>query len=291
MDWSKVLTDSEGDYMLGVLDALQSHPWADALLQKIRRHGGITFANKPLLFEARIANAIRASDISFAEYEHRAGVGDSSVDFRLYTTPDWLIEVVSIGRSSALEDATFTVGPFCRTTLSSPNSSQTLNERKQTEEGESLLVVQKIGDKVHDRDSPIKFPVPSLGQHHAIIVDMRNYLDGGDIADWRQIAYGAGAVAIEYRKYWLDKNNRRIPLHGVWHPRNQMRFSRTARERLHAIIFVSEENYEDGEIQTSSCVVFNPFLFSSRIEACSAMRSVGFLSEKLSWISYDKFHS
>ena len=108
--------------------SLQSTPWAIALLQKIERHGGITYANKPLLFEARIANAIRASGVDSVEYEHRAGVGDSSVDFRLLTTPNWLIEVVSIERSSALEDATIISGPYEGTRLSSPNSSQTLND-------------------------------------------------------------------------------------------------------------------------------------------------------------------
>lgn len=274
MDWSEVLTDSEGNYMLGVLDVLQSTPWAIALLQKIERHGGITYANKPLLFEARIANAIRASGVDSVEYEHRAGVGDSSVDFRLLTTPNWLIEVVTIERSSALEDATIISGPYEGTRLSSPNSSQTLNERTQSEEGEALLVVQKIGEKVHNAKSPIKFPVPSSEQYHAVVVDMRGHLlDGGDIIDWRQIAYGGEAVREEDQKYWLDRHDRRIPLHGVWHPKNRMRFAETARERLHAIMFVAEKNYEDGEIPTSSWIAHNPYLFPNAVAARTAMSS------------------
>ena len=287
--WSEVLTDSEGNHMLDILSVLKSTPWANALLQKIERHGGITYANKPLLFEARIANEIRASGVSSVEYEYHAGVGESTVDFRLHTTPDWLIEVVSIGRSCALEKATFTAGPYCETRLSSPNSSQTLDKRKQSEEGEALLVVQKIGEKILDVKSQIKFPAPSTGQYHAIVVDMRGHLDGGDIIDWRQISYGADAVHADYRKYWLDKDNRRIPLYGVWHPKNQMRFSKTARERLHAIMFVAEENYEDREIQRSSRVAFNPFLFPNMVAARSALRSFWCLSKKFSWFARDGF--
>jgi hypothetical protein len=67
------------------------------------------------------------------------------------------------------------------------------------------------------------------------------HLGGGDTGDWMQIAFGADAVPPELRKHWLDKNGQSIPLRGVWHPENTMRFAATARERLNAIMFIAEK--------------------------------------------------
>ena len=74
-----------------------------------------------------------------------------------------------------------------------------MEERRQSEEGESLLAIQKIGEKVHDGKAAIKFPVLVPDQYHVVIVDMRGHLGGGDIEDWKQIAYGAEHVAPQYR--------------------------------------------------------------------------------------------
>jgi hypothetical protein len=132
---------------------------------------------------------------------------------------------------------------------------------------ESLLVVQKIGEKVHDDTAPIKFPVPVPDQYHVVIVDMRGHLGGGDIEDWKQIAYGTEHVASQYQEYWLDKEDRRIPLPGVWHPENRMRFAATARERLHAIIFVAEKKYSDDAFSNGAWIACNPHLFPNEATA------------------------
>ena len=80
--------------------------------------------------------------------------------------------------------------------------------------------------------------------------------------DWKQIAYGAEYVPIEYRKHWLDKNNQQIPLRGVWHPDNRMRFAATACERLHAIMFVAEDCYVNGGLSKGAWIACNPHLFA-----------------------------
>jgi hypothetical protein len=97
--------------------------------------------------------------------------------------------------------------PFTVSRLSSTRSDKSLEERKQSEEGEGLLVLQKIGEKVHDGRRPIKFPEPRPNTFGAIVVDMRGHFGGGDIEDWKQIAFWAEVVPPELRKYWLDKND------------------------------------------------------------------------------------
>jgi hypothetical protein len=275
MDWSEILTESEAEYMQGVLARLRPIPWAAPLVASIDLQGGLTYSNKPLLFEARVANALHLAGVKPIEYEYLTGVGDSTVDFRFETAQTvWLAEVVSIGRSEAVEAATVEagtveLGKLYRTALSSPRPSGTPEERRQSEEGESLLVIQKIGEKVFDKKKPIKFPIPLPGQYHVVIVDMRVHLGGGDIADWKQIAFGAEIVAPEHRKVWLTDDNRAIPVQGVWHPENPMRFAATARERLHAIIFVAEEHYRDGALPEVAWVACNPHLFPDNA-ACRA---------------------
>ena len=260
--------------MQDLLVRLRSTPWAGQLLTRIDQQGGITYANKPLLFEARVGHALDLAGANPVEYEYSAGVGDSTVDFRFATRKVWLAEVVSIGRSKAVEAATFHSGPFYGTSLSSPHPSKSTDERRQSEEGESLLVIQKIGEKVYDgkAKTPIKFPEPIADQYHVVIVDMRGHMLGaGDIADWMQIAYGAETVAPELRKTWLSDDNETIPLRDVWHPENTLRFAATARERLHAIMFVAEKNYRDGALPEGAWVACNPHLFHDETTASAVL--------------------
>ena len=53
----------------------------------------IAYENQPLLFEARVARELHLSDLTDVQYEFQAGVGESTVDFRLRRTQVWLIEV------------------------------------------------------------------------------------------------------------------------------------------------------------------------------------------------------
>jgi hypothetical protein len=279
MDWSEILTESEGRYMQDVLVKLRKVSWAAPLLTAIESQGGITHDNKPLLFEARVANVLAKLCLADVEYEFPTNVNGSKVDFRLGTHPRWLVEVVSIGRSKHKEAATVSDGVMFGTVLSSPRICDTYDERKRSEEHESLLVVQKIGEKLQDKKGPIKFPVIVPDQYHAIIVDMRGHLGGGDIEDWKQIAYGTETVAPEFRKAWLTNDDKVVPFMGVWHPRNSMRFAATARDRLHAIIFVAEEHYSDNAFLDNAWVAGNPHLFSDEAAAAAAISTLPLWSE------------
>jgi hypothetical protein len=270
VDWSEILTQGEAEFMQGALCDLQGVPWAVPLVREIANRGGLTFENKPLLFEARVAYMLHTLGVTDVDYEFAAGVGDSTVDFRFGRNPEYLVEVVSIGRSAALERATFHSGSFFGSLLSSPRRDQPDPERQQSEEGESLLAVQKIGEKVHDGRTPIKFPSPQADRYHVVLVDMRAHLGGGDIYDWRQIALGAEAGPLQYSKRWLDKHNQPIPLRGVWHPQNSMRFSQTARERLHAILFIAEKRYAARALTEGGWIACNPHLFAGEDDAKAA---------------------
>jgi hypothetical protein len=274
MDWSEILTESEAKYMQQTaLPRLASVQWAAPLLASIKSSGGLTYGNKPLLFEARVASDLVFCGISPVKYEFRAGVGDTTVDFRVGSNPEWLAEVVSIGRSEAVEAATHRCGQFYGMSLTSPRADQSAQEQKQSEEREGLLAVQKIGAKVHDGTVPVKFPPPINGRYHMVIVDMRGHLGGGDVFDWTQIAFSSHSVRDEYRKFWIDKDGKKVPFLGVWHPDNPMRFAPTARERLHAIMFVAEDKYEDGGVRAQSWTACNPNLFKDKAEAEAALKN------------------
>jgi hypothetical protein len=273
LDWSEILTDSEAEFMQSrVFPHLATLPWARSLVDEVQRRGGLTYDNKPMLFEARVAYALARAGANPISYEHPTGVGCTTVDFRIGATPTWLVEVVSIQRSDAAKAATTTSGPFTVSRLSSPQSSQPEEERRQSEEGESLLVVQKIGEKVHDGSNPIKFPTPQADSFHMLIVDMRGHFGGGDIHDWKQIAFSAEAAPVELRKYWL-RNNEPIPMQGVWSEGNPMRFAPTARERLHAIMFVAEETYADDLLTKGAWIACNPHLFRAEAAARAALQT------------------
>ena len=55
----------------------------------------------PLLFEVRFAFELHRCGVA-ADYEHVAGVGASSVEFRIKGPQEWLIELLSIRESQAL---------------------------------------------------------------------------------------------------------------------------------------------------------------------------------------------
>src|SRR5712692_1244714 len=88
---------------------LSTVSWASPLLARLSRAGGITNENMPLMFEVRFAQELHRAGVT-AEYEFHAGVGDSSVEFRLDTTPTWLIELVSVRASDAAKRAIRQVG-------------------------------------------------------------------------------------------------------------------------------------------------------------------------------------
>jgi len=252
------------------LAALSATPWARPLIARLENSGGIKAENMPLMFEVRFAHELlRASVV--AEYEFRAGVGDSTVEFRLQTTPPWLIELVSIRTSGAAKRATRKVGLIYEQLL-----RPTPVDPGRSEEGEMITAEQKIGEKVFSEGKPTKFP-PLDGSLRLILTDIRGYLDqGGDNTDYAQMAYGAAGVPRERAwtvRYWATKPGYLRPIHGLFEEGNPLKAARYVQERIHFLGFVREHDFTEGEIRRAGFYLANWHLFPTQEEAESAFRT------------------
>ena len=202
-DW---LSEKEGIYVTQILDELRKFSWASELLKRIQERGGVVPSNKPLLFEARFAYELSRTN-SKIQYEYPAGVGDSTIEFKISNSKDWLIELVSICESDGLKLATQTSENSFSTLLTSNNlkkldseSSVPIERQKQSTEAEMITAQHKIGEKVFSHGNPIKFPMPDKAIH-GILIDMRGYIGcGGDRVDYRQIAYGPNGVPTDVKE-------------------------------------------------------------------------------------------
>ena len=162
--WADTLKGAETKYNHEAFQALQGEQWAAPLLRKIEQNGGILSAPMPLRLEIRIAYAFQQNGIE-PQYKFAASSGTKSVDFHVHGSPEWLIEVVSLRESDAIKDATLRDGLLTSVILSSLSA-----DPKQSEEGEVVRAMEHIADKAE------KFPIPSPGAFHVILVDMRGYV-------------------------------------------------------------------------------------------------------------------
>jgi hypothetical protein len=249
--WTDTVTQSEIEYSDRAFRCLQGVAWAGPLLRKIEQHGGVASAPIPLLLEARIAYAFHQNGQN-PEYEFRTGVGTKTVDFRVQGSPGWLLEVVSLMESEAVRDATQRDESFTSVVLTSLST-----DPRQSEEGEVVRAAERIADKAE------KFPTPSQGTFHAILVDMRGYGIGmADRDDYREIAYGATAVREECQHYWDGH-----PVVGLFDPRNTRNSAQLVQSRVHYLGFLKEKRYCEGEIQRAGYYLPNPKFFSTNKEA------------------------
>src|SRR5580700_4911994 len=127
--WTDSLRNAEAEFTSRCIEALGEVTWAHPLLRRLREAGGVTARNKPLLFEIRVAYEIHRAGRT-ATYEFATGVGDSTVDFCVSGSPEWLIESVSISESNAVKTATLDDGQISHVTLTSA-----LGDSKSSEEG------------------------------------------------------------------------------------------------------------------------------------------------------------
>ena len=263
--WSDVLTTREAEYTGRAIESLRQLEWARPLIHRVEEAGGLVPEAMPLLFEARFAYELHQAGIA-PQYEYRAGVGGSTVEFRISGSRDWLIELVSIRASDAAKAAIRRTGLVYQQMLSTDAP-----DRSQSEEAEMITAQQKIGEKVFADGQPTKFPPPDGSAIHAIMVDMRGYLDeGGDVFDYRQIAFGAAGIPPSHRElvhYWEPEPGRRIPIAGLFEESCPLRASQLIRERIHFIGFVRELMYTEGEIQNTAYYPANPHLLNSEPEA------------------------
>jgi hypothetical protein len=178
--------------------------------------------------------------------------------------PEWLIETVSAQESNAVKAATTEHGPLSQVTLASSHS-----DSKSSEEGELLLLEQKIGEKVWHSGAPTKFPIPQ-GALHLILVDTRGFnLGVGDKYDYDHATQGVGVLPDEvYFRYWKGE-----PIKGLFERNNPVRAARAVQERIHFIGFVRESKYCDGEINKKAYLCPNPHLFGDNAAAQTAYKT------------------
>jgi hypothetical protein len=258
-----ILTAKEARYTEKVLKELGSVNWAKGLINRVNQGGGLISENMPLLFEARFAYELYKKGVQF-EYEYSAGVGESTVEFRVLSPKEWLIELVSVRRSEGAKRATKRIGPVYEFSLST-NSS----DPHQSEEAEMITAEQKIGEKVFADGKPTKFP-PIKEAYHIIVTDMRGYLDqGGDIYDYRQMAYGPSEIPKDkamFIHFWESKPGKKEPIKGLFEESNPLQSSKYIQQRIHFLGFVREKDYVEGEITRNAYYLNNPRLFDDREE-------------------------
>ena len=269
------LTEAEVVATLCAVERLRKTSWAAGLLEATRRitdrlrvrftdlaayvANPVSPSDVSFLFEIRFARALADAGLT-ASYEHKAGVGNSSVDFRIDLDPPWLVELVSFRESAAVRTATRNDGPWSRTLLSTH-----AEDPRQSVEGEFRQAQTRIGAKVMDRHGkPVKFPVP--GQCiHMVMVDARGYLDGhGDESDFRQMLHGPEAVKSYPPQCWTDDSTgTRSAIRGWFETQCVLPSARFVQERLHVIGFTSEKKFDQHEIASTSWYLRNPHLVPS----------------------------
>jgi hypothetical protein len=224
------------------------------------------------MFEVRFAEELHRAGVT-AEYEFPAGVGKSTVEFRLNTEPTWLIELVSVRTSDAARRATRQIKPLYYEQL----FRLTPEDPGRSEEGEMITAEQKIGEKVFSGGRPTKFP-PRDGSIRLILIDIRGYLDeGGKPEDYWEMAYGWRVLARFSPDHWeamvhrwTGPDGRVEPIKGLFEPGNPLAAAHLIRERIHFLGFVKEEKFSDSEIRQTSLFLANPELFATQGEAESA---------------------
>ncbi|MEW6207489.1 MAG: hypothetical protein AB1631_03925 [Acidobacteriota bacterium] len=274
--WSDELTVAEADFTQHAVDVLANVSWAQPLLTRFNKRGGLKSENMPLLFEIRFALELYRAGVR-ADYEYPTGVGDSSVDFHFKGDTEWIIEVVSVCESDAVKRATHQNGQLYQQRLSTNNA-----DPAQSVEAEMITVEQKIGEKAYVRGRPTKFPVPN-GAIHLIIIDMRGYLGRGRnatsrdfIPDYQQIAYGYRGIPPNLSWmvcYWDGRSGNREPIKGLFERSNPLKSAPLIQERIHFLGFVLERNYCEGEIADVGYYLANPHLFSDDMQAREAYES------------------
>jgi hypothetical protein len=282
--WADTLKLKEVEGTLKAAEWLDSVGWAVALLGQTKpildrlrvgltdkdayRANPLVPAEMSFLFEIRFAAAIAALGLT-AEYEHNAGVGNSTVDFRVALDPPWLVELVSLHESKAFKDASWSEGPFQGYTLHTDADDPT-----QSTEGEILKAQERIAAKVFERKrGPIKFPEPD-GSINMVMVDARGF--GGDghgqEAHWRQISHGPHGLSPSCVGRWTDpKTGVCSPIRGLFEPECPLSAAPTLQRRLHVLGFICERTFATREIGDCAVYLCNPRLVDDDATARAIM--------------------
>ncbi len=260
------LTDREAEYCQAILGEFERTNYLPLLVATIR-NAGISSQSMPFLFELRFAKALQNRGLT-PVYEQET-VGGTTVDFALdaENANSILAELVSINISDAVTEATQhrtdEDGIEWRSLVLNTNN----DDYRFSEEGEVLLVQQKICEKAFRNGQEIKLPHPSENRGwNVLVVDMRGFLggNGGDNADCVQLCYGNGAVREFERRYWKFRGQRG-PIAGLFEVTNPLRGARVVQEKVHGILFTRDKTYVDGGLmrRDNSFLMRNPHLMTT----------------------------
>lgn len=254
----------EQEYCDALLTELNTCDSLQLLTKKLTTEG-ITVANKPFLFELRFAKFLIDRGVTVA-YEVKT-VEETTVDFQFTAENKAIVlaELVSINTSDAVTEATQHKTDEHGIIWSSLILQTNNDDPKFSEEGEVLLVQQKICEKVFRDGKPIKFPHPTENKGwNVLIVDMRGFLGGlgGDNANYVQLCMGNNHVNASVRKYWTFNGVQRSIM-GLFEDTDKPRGALTLRERVHAIVFTKDTDYMDGSLMDTSFIITNPHLIKT----------------------------
>jgi hypothetical protein len=265
--FDEILSSSECHRCRELLQELESVAWCAPLISRFSSTDRFTRADVGFMFEVRFAAELQHMNLA-PVYEAVLGDDHSSVDFRVANGDHtWNIELLSIGTSDAIKEATLQRDGFFEVSLSSINDDQ-----RQSTAGEMILLQQKFGEKVWRDCRAIKFPSPVPKEVNVIVADVRCFSLGcHDDWDLLQIVYGENGVRrapFPAMQHFEGK-----PVRGLFDSSNTQRFAAAFRERIHFVGFIAEEDYEGGEIQRKLTLLPNLQLFSSIEEIDSAVQS------------------
>lgn len=255
--WSNLLKDREVNYTKYVIDKLKNLSWAQPIIKCFNEEGGFVSENMPTMFELRFAFELYKAGY-IAEYEYNAGVGNSTIDFKVENNQNsWLIELVSLRTSNATKKAIKQVGKNEYRQIFSSEFSD-----KQTEEDEMITAIQKIGEKVYQNNKTIKFPDIKPNVWHMIFIDARGYLDqGGDGYDYSQMAWGKNGMPPESIHYSKNDDGKLEYIKGIFEESCPIKASEYVRKRIHFLGFVNEREYKESEIKIGAFYFFNQHIF------------------------------
>jgi hypothetical protein len=255
------LTQREAEYCQAIIAVFKKDGILPALVAAVEA-SGLNTAKLPLLFELRFAKGLIDTGI-LPTYELPT-LNETSVDFAFARNnfPRVLAELVSINVSDAVKAATQRKVDengieWEQLLLRTDNEDQRFSE-----EGEIMLVQQKICEKVFRSGKPVKFPVPGA-DYHVIVVDMRGFLGGmgGDNMDCIQLARGNGCVPEIARRFWKKPgSDKPEPILGLYEDTDRPRGAKILRERIHGILFIRDTDYVDSSIFKKAFLAHNPHL-------------------------------
>jgi hypothetical protein len=259
-----IFTGDEACAVERAISAVGNRDWAKPIVADIKASGGLIGRNMDKFFELRFGHALELAGVS-PRYEV-LGEADSTLDFGFTSKgKPWAVELMRLNETAAAKAATVELDDdgitFVHRILSSGGE-----DPRRSPEGETLKTIQRICQKCENDGKPYKFPKPE-GTYHAMLVDMRTHLNGGDVWDRIHIALATERVPNAWLRYFWDNK----PITGVFDKRTAMKGAVQARERLHFLGFVLGRDYTAEKFGTIINFIGNPYLFNSSEEMNAAM--------------------